>query len=376
MGYAVYHAEKGKISSGGIGAHIDRAKGFEHTYRHADPALAHLNRSFEINAHCNKLLHVAVADRIGEGYTGKKAIRKDAVRYQTHVLTGSHQDMHRIFSNPDTADAWIKANMQFMVNEFGRENIVRFVLHRDEKTPHLHVVTVPLTQDGRLSAKEIMGNRKAMQLRQDRYAEAMQAFGLQRGIRNTGIKHESAKEYYARIEEAMKEVQGSEITLPKDFLGRYKKESVDELKEAFKSLKIALRSKENKVLQSAKDIEQTSAKHEQQIRNLTNKLQQLNKEKETLLFDDNAKHRYLQARFNKQLEVLFRDAYRLGRGAKGDKIQGIDQLVRKHMQAVNPVANPWKTLRDLGDEVKIQEALSQKYDEGKQSVERNRGMRR
>jgi len=151
---------------------------------------------------------------------------------------------------------------------------------------------------------------------------------------------------------------------------------VDELKEAFKSLKIALRSKENKVLQSAKDIEQTSAKHEQQIRNLTNKLQQLNKEKETLLFDDNAKHRYLQARFNKQLEVLFRDAYRLGRGAKGDKIQGIDQLVRKHMQAVNPVANPWKTLRDLGDEVKIQEALSQKYDEGKQSVERNRGMRR
>ena len=374
MGYAVYHAEKGKISSGGIGAHIDRAKGFEHTYRHADPALAHLNRSFEIKAHCNKLLHVAVSDRIGEGYTGKKAIRKDAVRYQTHVLTGSHQDMHRIFSNPDTADAWIKANMQFMADEFGRENIVRFVLHRDEKTPHLHVVTVPLTQDGRLSAKEIMGNRKAMQLRQDRYAEAMQAFGLQRGIRNTGIKHESAKEYYARIEEAMKEARGSEITLSKDFLGRYKKESVDKLEDVVKSLKIALKSKEDKVLQFAKDIEQTSAKHEYQIQGLTEKLQQAGRKIGVLLHNDNERRRLLQIEFNKQLKKLSNDVYRLGQEGRGDKNQGIDELIRKHMREVNPEANPWETLKRLGSQEKIQEHLSQTYDEGKRSIDR--GMRR
>ena len=374
MGYAVYHAEKGKISSGGIGAHIDRAKGFEHTYRHADPALAHLNRSFEINAHCNKLLHVAVSDRIGEGYTGKKAIRKDAVRYQTHVLTGSHQDMHRIFSNPDTADAWIKANMQFMADEFGRENIVRFVLHRDEKTPHLHVVTVPLTQDGRLSAKEIMGNRKAMQLRQDRYAEAMQAFGLQRGIRNTGIKHESAKEYYARMEEAMKEARGSEITLSKDFLGRYKKESVDKLKDVVKSLKIALKSKEDKVLQFAKDIEQTSAKHEYQVQRLTDRLQQVSQQRDTVAYDDNARRRFVQEEFNKQLEKLSRDAYRLGQEDRGDKNQGIDELIRRHMREFNPKANPWETLRKLGNQEKIQEDLSLKYDQGKSSI--GRGMSR
>lgn len=374
MGYAVYHAEKGKISSGGIGAHIDRAKGFEHTYRHADPKLAHLNRSFEINAHCSKLLHVAVADRIGEGYTGKKAIRKDAVRYQTHVLTGSHEDMHRIFSNPDTADAWIKANMQFMADEFGRENIVRFVLHRDEKTPHLHVVTVPLTQDGRLSAKEIMGNRKAMQLRQDRYAQAMQAFGLQRGIRNTGIKHESAKEYYARIEEAMKEVQGGEITLSKDFLGRYKKEGVDELKDVVKSLKVALKSKEDKILQSAKDIEQTSAKHEHQIQGLTEKLQQINRKIDVLLYDDNARRKLLQSKFNKQLEKLSSDVYRLGQEDRGDKNQGIDELIRRHMREVNPEANPWETLKRLGNQEKIQEDLSLKYDQGKSSI--GRGMSR
>ena len=374
MGYAVYHAEKGKISSGGIGAHIDRAKGFEHTYRHADPKLAHLNRSFEINAHCSKLLHVAVADRIGEGYTGKKAIRKDAVRYQTHVLTGSHEDMHRIFSNPDTADAWIKANMQFMADEFGRDNIVRFVLHRDEKTPHLHVVTVPLTQDGRLSAKEIMGNRKAMQLRQDRYAQAMQAFGLQRGIRNTGIKHESAKEYYARIEEAMKEVQGGEITLSKDFLGRYKEKDVVQLMETLKSLKIALKSQTDKGIQATKDIEQTSAKHEYQVQRLTDRLQQVSLQRDTVAYDDNARRRFVQEEFNKQLEKLSRDAYRLGQEDRGDKNQGIDELIRKHMREFNPKANPWETLRKLGNQEEIQEDLSLKYDQGKSSI--GRGMSR
>ena len=67
------------------------------------------------------------------------------------------------------------------------------MLHRDEKTPHLHVVTVNLTKDGRLSAKEILGNPKAMQERQDRYAEQMKSFGLERGLKNTGIDHEDAK---------------------------------------------------------------------------------------------------------------------------------------------------------------------------------------
>ena len=32
----------------------------------------------------------------------------------------------------------------------------------DEKTPHLHLCFVPLTKDKRLSAKEILGNKKAM----------------------------------------------------------------------------------------------------------------------------------------------------------------------------------------------------------------------
>ncbi|MCK0201400.1 MobV family relaxase [Ornithobacterium rhinotracheale] len=200
MGYAVLHSEKGKTSSGGIGNHIDRVAGAEHTYLHADKSRTHLNVNIGLlNDYHKKPLKQAIAERIEEGYKGKKAIRKDAVKYMTHVLTGTHEDMVEIFKDEEKKDAWIISNVKFLIDEFGRENIVRATVHLDEKTPHMHAVIVPLTEDGRLSAKEVMGNKKEMQERQDRYAEEMEKFGLKRGIRSTGIKHESAREYYARI---------------------------------------------------------------------------------------------------------------------------------------------------------------------------------
>lgn len=211
MDYAVYHTEKGNSSSGGIGSHIDREPGAEHTYRHADPNRLHLNKIFEVpEGRQNMKLAEAIVDRIEKGYKGQKAIRKDAVKYQTHVLTGSHEQMKKIFSDEKTAQRWIEKNRDWLEKQYGKENIVRFNLHLDEKTPHIQAVTVPLTSDGRLSAKEVMGNKMVMQLRQDSYAEAMKEFGLERGKRSTGIKHESAREFYGRMEKALE--NGNDIS--------------------------------------------------------------------------------------------------------------------------------------------------------------------
>ena len=43
----------------------------------------------------------------------------------------------------------------------------------DEKTPHMHLCFVPLTADKRLSAKEIVGNKKKLTQWQDRFWEHM-----------------------------------------------------------------------------------------------------------------------------------------------------------------------------------------------------------
>jgi hypothetical protein len=250
MDYAVYHVEKGAISPGGIGKHIDREPGAEHTYQHADPERIHLNEHITVNPHCDKALHVAISDRIKEGYAAKnkagelKEIRRDAVKYTTHILTGSPELMEKIENNSNLRKEWIDKNLEFVKNEYGEKNIVRFSVHRDEKTMHIHAVTVPLTEDGRLSARELLGNPKAMSQRQDRYAEQMKSFGFQRGVKATGIKHEDAKTYYARIEKAQDTISQNDFKPEKNILGVYKSESVEEMQNLLKSQKTALRSKD------------------------------------------------------------------------------------------------------------------------------------
>ena len=166
------------------------------------------------------------------------------MKYTTHILTGSHEQMKKIEADADLRKAWINKNLEFVKNEYGEKNIVRFSVHRDEKTMHIHAVTVPLTEDGRLSAKELLGDRLAMSQRQDRYAEQMKSFGLERGQKATGIKHEDAKTYYARIEKAQETISKSDFTPEKNLLGVYKSESVEEMQNILKSQKTALKSKD------------------------------------------------------------------------------------------------------------------------------------
>ena len=271
MAYAVYHMEKGNSSSGGIGNHIDRTEGKEHSYLQADPARKNLNIHFDVYEKRNKIpLHEAIEKRISEGYKGEKAIRKDAVKYCTHVLTGSHEKMKEIFSDKQKSKEWIQDNYKFLAKEFGKENIVRFTLHLDEKTPHLHAVTIPLTNDGRLSAKEIIGNKQSMKNFQSRYAAAMEKFGLERGIENTGITHENAQDYYSRIAEAEKEAISSQITAQKNILGVYTAESVLKLESSLKSANIAVKMKDYELKKNGERLRfssqgKTSAEKKEQV---------------------------------------------------------------------------------------------------------------
>lgn len=249
MGYAVLHSEKGKGGSGGIGNHIDREKGKEHSFRHADPERLNQNVVFKVHQDRQKIsLPDAINERIEEGYKGKRAIRKDAVKFTTHILTGSHKEMKDIFKDKEKSEKWIQANYNFIAKEFGKENIVRFNLHLDEKTPHIHAVTVPLTERGKLSARELFGNKTDMRARQDRYAVDMKPFELERGMRRTGIKHEDAKTYYSRMELADNyRLDEERLTVNNTILGFKtsinKDKTIESYKEALKAQNVSLVAK-------------------------------------------------------------------------------------------------------------------------------------
>ncbi|EBH4029513.1 plasmid recombination enzyme, partial [Salmonella enterica] len=84
--------------------------------------------------------------------------------------------------------------------KYGAENIVTASIHRDETSPHLSAFVVPMTADGRLSAKEFIGNRSKMTADQTSFAKAVQHLGLERGIERSKATHTSIKQHYAAIE--------------------------------------------------------------------------------------------------------------------------------------------------------------------------------
>lgn len=203
--FAVLHIEKAHSAVGGLGRHIDRSN----IPLNADEGRQHLNRVLvDHNAHGG--LKNAIDNRISEGYKGKRAIRKDAVKAMNIVLSGSHERMKSLEADGGLDD-WVKTNEKWLRDEFGDKNLVSLALHRDERTPHLHAVVVPLTADGRLSAKEMMGNKTAMSDRQGRYGEAMKGFGLARGLKGSRATHDGVAEYYARVNNPVQaEISASE----------------------------------------------------------------------------------------------------------------------------------------------------------------------
>lgn len=65
--------------------------------------------------------------------------------------------------------AFFTEAVAFMEKKIGKGNIFSAVVHMDEKTPHLHLCFTPITEDGRLSAKEILGNRAQLSKWQDEF---------------------------------------------------------------------------------------------------------------------------------------------------------------------------------------------------------------
>lgn len=97
-------------------------------------------------------------------------------------------------------DKFFRDCLQFHENHFG--HIISAVIHYDETTPHLHIISVPLTPDNRLSARDVIGNKAKMSKTQDSFFEQVgRSYGLERGIHMDGQEkrqHISAQEHELR----------------------------------------------------------------------------------------------------------------------------------------------------------------------------------
>ena len=117
--------------------------------------------------------------------------RKDSVKLVEALVTASPE----FFADkkPKEVRMFFERAVDFMKTRQDEATYISAVVHVDEKTPHMHLCFVPITADARLSAKEIVGNKKDLTKWQDDFWQYMVKFypDLERGesASKTGRTH-------------------------------------------------------------------------------------------------------------------------------------------------------------------------------------------
>ena len=192
----------------GAQIHNARTKPIDHGVEGA-PVPEHLIGTGDLIADVKARLVVAKID--------PNRLRKNGVIAYEAIMTASPDffDQGSASEKRMRLAEWKQAQVEFAVARWGRHRVASMVLHLDEKTPHIHIIVVPLEvkSDKRrtdrsvrwgLVGRSISGPGQFDRL-QDDYACAMEPFGLRRGIRGSGQKKEPMAAFMERTAEAKRQ---------------------------------------------------------------------------------------------------------------------------------------------------------------------------
>lgn len=221
MSYCVVHMQKMKMSAlGGIQSHNQR----EHpSKKNHDIDYTKSRHNIDLVNYDQINYQRAVKERIEELKLGK-AVRKDAVVYSSFIVSSDRlffdilaikeherregQERESVYwgVEPPTPLEYLDKNyredcvregarkffekaLYFFADRYGYENIINATIHFDEATPHMHIGIVPVTSDGRLSAKELFTPLQLKQLQTDFAKNVGAMYGLERGTEGSKAKH-------------------------------------------------------------------------------------------------------------------------------------------------------------------------------------------
>ncbi len=128
-------------------------------------------------------------------------IRVNAVLALDYVFTASREFFEHGDEREHGArlDAWRDRTMDWLRDRFGADNVVAAILHRDELTPHIQAMVVPIDDRGHLAAKTFIGTPSKVSEMQTSYARAVEDLGLVRGVQGSVADHQTVRDYYAKI---------------------------------------------------------------------------------------------------------------------------------------------------------------------------------
>lgn len=182
-GYCILRAEK--LTSFGSIAGSAKYSFREIPTPNAEAGRTHLNKTW--GAQDAAVGHAEIEARL----PAKR--RKDAVLAIEYLATASPE----WFKAAPTAqqNAYFVAAVRWLEARHGTANVVCVNMQLDETSPNLVAYIVPLTKDGRLSAKDFLGGRKVLTQMQTEFATLVGApVGLKRGVEGSKATHTTAKQ--------------------------------------------------------------------------------------------------------------------------------------------------------------------------------------
>lgn len=189
MAYAIMRAKK-LATAGGVAASL------KHHFRERPTPNADAERTPE-NEHYGPSTSTSQAMGQLRDLLPEKR-RKDAVLAVEYLMTASPEWWKS--ASHVQQDQFFARSLTWLKDKYGAENVFVATVHNDEKTPHLAAFVVPKTIDGRLSAKEFIGNRDKMRADQTSFAKAVQDLGLERGIEGSKARHQRIQQHYGQLE--------------------------------------------------------------------------------------------------------------------------------------------------------------------------------
>lgn len=243
----VCHVDKGTSnSSGGLSSHVDRRG---EAQENIDKARSHLNVHLVGEG---KTIDQAVNERLEKAKPHlKRAIRKDAITHSRIMISGSSERMNEM--SESELLAWSADSVKFFADRYGEKNIVKAVLHRDEKTPHIHLYMTPLRKklDSKgepyvsLSHNKIFDKKELTQLQTDFAEQVGSKYGLSRGVKGSPRKHMTTREFYKFLEKTDRDV--------KDVVDELSREDLKDLVIANHRENISQQEKEKLINKNIKD---------------------------------------------------------------------------------------------------------------------------
>lgn len=183
VGYAVVHMMKIKSGAvGGIQSHNNR----EHEPKtNPDVDMSRSEDNYDLIS-CDNYKR-SIKEKLSSLVESNRAVRKDAVVVCNFIVTSDNETMDAL--GADRQREFFQDSVKWFSDRYGADRVLNATVHMDETTPHLHIGVMPITQDGRLSAKAIFTKTEMKAIQTEFARDVGEKYGLERGVEGSERTH-------------------------------------------------------------------------------------------------------------------------------------------------------------------------------------------